>query len=250
MIVDDPRGIKLLRGLQHGYARSPDWLSRAQHGGRKIADFNQRRIKCRGGDRVLSICHHPSTGRQAASFCKIPGVDQFQDALLQEEHRCESDRSRRQTETRIACFPSIHAARDLRQAHPCPGADSGVRVSYLRCWTARSNPYRHSIARDEQGPHTPAQTTRYGIVATRGPGSSIATRTGPLVLTLKCPCLQGRGTHLQPRRSRCPQGCAQSSWTLARRVAVLTVDFRAHNTVVQDSAQHRNVFCRSMRRCC
>ena len=63
MIVHHP-GIKLLCGLN---MLTPDLRMglRAQHGGRKRADFNKRRIKCRTSDAVLCICYiDPPAHRQ------------------------------------------------------------------------------------------------------------------------------------------------------------------------------------------
>ena len=67
-------------------------------------------------------------------------------------------------------------------AHLRLGADLGVHASYLWCWTIQSNSHKPSIARDEQGPHTPGAETR------RLPESS--QRGGPRVLDLRC--AQGR----------------------------------------------------------
>src|SRR5260370_25251240 len=64
MIVHDP-GIEPLCGLN---MLTPDVMTglRAKHVGRKRADFDQRRIKCRPGNTVLCICDiDPSAYRQA-----------------------------------------------------------------------------------------------------------------------------------------------------------------------------------------
>src|SRR5580704_495870 len=131
--------------------------------------------------------------------------------------QCESDHSQWQTERRIAGFLSLHAEQNLRQARLGLGSDSGEHVSYLRYWIFQSNLQRPSIARGESGPRTPVRKTRCELRQREG---RVPRRR--CVQARSCspsmgPCLQGIDIYLRPRRGWCPQGCAHSCWTSARR---------------------------------
>jgi len=115
MIVDHP-GIKLLRGLNMLTPNLRMGL-RAQHGGRQSADFSQRRIKCRTSDAVLCICYvDPAAHRQ-------PVLARSRKLINFRTHYCKRNVDVNltvlewQTEMRIARFPWIHAAQNLRRPH-------------------------------------------------------------------------------------------------------------------------------------
>src|SRR4029077_7084586 len=111
----------------------------------------------------------------------------------------------------------MHAEQNLRQARLGLDADSREHVSYLQYWIFQCNLHRPSTAPDELGPHTLVQRTRYESSQREGRVPRSPCAQARSCSPSMCLGLQGIGIDLLPRPGWCPQGCAHSYWTSARR---------------------------------
>src|SRR5216683_3677303 len=248
MIVHDP-GIEVLCGLN---MLSPDLMTglRAKHGGRKRADFDQRRIRCRPGDTVLCICDiEPSAYRQAV-LARTRQLINFWThyrkrnvnvnlTILNGKRKGElhaffrlmlSKISARPALARVGIQGSTFLIYDIGYFDPiCRGLQSHSANKVYAPWCGRldANYSNEGAAVLDSDAYRSTRTRLRCVFAFKEQ------------VLIYC---------LVPARVR------QVARTLVGRqlddVAAVAIDFRTYDAVIQDSVEHRHPLCRSMRRCC